>query len=147
MSKRPVGGQWPFGGRNKYRVSAPSERTYRGKTYDSKAERDYAAGVWALLGTEYLEIVEQPRLFLGVRENVYVPDFLLIPAAGEAHYVDVKGAETQKFAKDKRLYLEYGRLPLVIVARVKGRFVVRERIFPGRVLPAESELFTGRSPS
>jgi predicted nuclease of restriction endonuclease-like RecB superfamily len=132
-------------GKNKYGVSKPADRAFRGKTYDSKAERDYAEAVWMQLGTEYAEIVEQPRLFLGVRENVYVPDFLLIPLeGGEPHYVDVKGAETPKFAKDKRLYAEYGRLPLVIVARRGGRFYVKERIVPNREQPEHSDLFTGR---
>ena len=135
-------GRPPFG-RNKYQVSKPAERTFRGKVYDSKAERDYAARVWMLVGTEYLEVVEQPRICLGVRENVYVPDFLIIPAEGKPFYVDVKGAETPKFSKDKRLFAQYGRIPLVVIARKGMRFYERERIDPRGEAPDESELFGG----
>lgn len=115
---------------HKYRVAAPADRTYRGKVYDSKAERDYAEILWSLIGIEYAEIVEQPRICLGVRENVYVPDFLVIPMRDPPMYVDVKGMETAKFKKDKRLYATYGRLPLFIIVRKGKRFEVNEKIVP-----------------
>lgn len=134
--------------RHKYGVSDPGERTWNGRTYDSRAECVYAMGLWALLGIEYLEVLEQPRITLGLRECVYVPDFLVIEISGAAYYVDVKGVETPKFKRDRRLYRRYGRLPLVIVKKRRGGgFVVAERIEPKGERPDddESPLFGGAS--
>lgn len=109
--------------RNKYRVSPPDQRTWNGKVYASKAEMSYAVHLDSLIRAGHVtEVVEQPRVCLGIRENVYVPDFLVIVMhgnLGHAYYVDVKGAETQAFKKNVRLWRKYGRLPLRIVKRGK----------------------------
>jgi len=117
-------------GRNKYNVSKPEARTYAGKVYDSKAEMLYAQCLWERLrAADLLEVVEQPRIYLGVIENIYVPDFLVITPR-ESYYVDVKGVETPQFKKVKKLWAAYGRLPLKIVT-LKGQiFHVNEIILP-----------------
>ena len=114
--------------RNKYRVAAPTARTWNGKTYASKAEMLRAQ--WLAASTQFMEIVEQPRLWLGVRENVYVPDFLVIPRSGVPWYEDVKGVETTQFRKVKKLWAAYSRLPLRIIKLSKGVFEVVEIISP-----------------
>lgn len=123
---------------NKFGVAPKEERTFKGKVYASKAEAMYAAQL-ALdmdLG-EIVEVVEQPRLWLGVRENVYVPDFLVVPRLSDfegeryaplPYYVDVKGMETPQFRKIKTLWRIYGRLPLYVVKRERDRFVNAEII-------------------
>lgn len=118
--------------RNKYRVSAPAARTWNGKTYASKAEMLYAQELaLRLQAGELAEVVEQPRLWLGVPENVYQPDFLLIPF-GDAmpYYVEVKGVETPAFKRNKKLWKRYGRLALHVVKRKGSRFVTTETITP-----------------
>ena len=107
--------------RNKYKVSPPDERRFNGRTYGSKAEMYYAQQLYKLreIG-EVIEFVEQPRLWLGVPENVYVPDFFVVPKEGNCYFVDVKGVETQKFKRDKKLWASYGRIDLVIV-KCKGK--------------------------
>lgn len=91
---------------------------YRGQRYDSKAEAEFAQLLdTSLLAGEILEYVRQPVVRLGVPENVYRPDFLVIPRVGVPYYVDVKGVETAKFKRDKKLWSAYGRLALL----VKGR--------------------------
>lgn len=104
--------------RNKYHVAPADERRFNGRTYHSKAEMQYAKKLDAYLRAGLiLDYIEQPRVWLGVPENTYVPDFLVIPADETPYYVDVKGVETAKFRKDKKLWAAYGRLELRIVKR------------------------------
>lgn len=118
--------------RNKYRVAPPEQRHWNGKTYDSKAEMRRAVELHALLDVgHFAEIVEQPKLSLGVRENVYRPDFLLIPVDGHPYYEDVKGQETAKFKRDKKLWRRYGRLPLHVVMSRGSRFETVEVVEGG----------------
>lgn len=82
---------------------------------------------------ELIEVIEQPRLWLGVPENVYVPDFLCIPSpstGGTPYMVDVKGVETSAFKRNKKLWASYGRLDLHIVKRKGNSFVTTEVITP-----------------
>ena len=59
--------------------------------------------------------IRQPRFTLGVPENVYVSDFLVFENDGKAHAEDVKGMETPKFKRDKKLWLRYGPCQLGII--------------------------------
>jgi hypothetical protein len=114
---------------HKYSVAPKAERTWQGKTYGSKAEMLYSQLLnTLLLSGELLEIIEQPRLWLGVPENVYVPDFLVVPKTTLPHYVDVKGSETAKFKRDKKLWASYGRLDLHVVKRQNRGFKTTEII-------------------
>ncbi len=132
-------------GHNKYRVSPAAEREYNGKVYASKLEARYAAHLGMMVEAgEVIDFVEQPRLWLGVRENVYVPDFLVISwednrgngIRGEGiveapYYVDCKGVKTAKFKRDVKLWRRYGRLPLhIVVSDRKGGFRTDEVIEP-----------------
>lgn len=121
----------PFGNRNKYRVSPAEERRWNGRTYDSKAEMHYAQSLDLLIRAgEISAVVEQPRVTLGVPENEYRPDFLVIPRDERPYFVDVKGMETPAFKKNKRLWSAYGRLPLVVVKRKGKGWQVTEKIDP-----------------
>ena len=116
--------------RSKYNVAPAEDRRWNGRTYDSKAEMLYAIHLeeQRALGV-LIEIVAQPRIWLGVPENVYVPDFLVIPAGlVDPHYIDVKGAETPAFKKVKKLWKAYGRIPLKIVVQKGRSFVTAEII-------------------
>lgn len=119
--------------RNKYRVSAPDRRTFDGKTYASRAEMLYAQELdMRLRAGDLIEVVEQPRLSLGVRENVYVPDFLIVPAERDRpYYVDVKGVETPAFKRNKKLWARYGRLDLHIVKYKGSKFTTTEVVAGG----------------
>ena len=114
----------------KYKVAPPEERRAMGRTFSSKAEKEYALHLEAMVDNGIImDYVCQPRVWLGVHENVYVPDFLVIPVGASPHYVDVKGHETNKFKRDKKLWKAYGRWPLVIVkSSGKGKFETTERI-------------------
>ena len=119
--------------RSKYHTAPPSERRWQGRTYGSKAEMEYAKRLfWAREGGAIQDYVEQPRLWLGVPENKYVPDFLVV-ASDRSYYIDVKGIETAKFKRDKKLWASYGRLDLLIMKRVGvGQFVTTETILGGK---------------
>lgn len=105
---------------NKYGVSDSASRTFDGKVYDSKAEMLRAKQLRSYINMDLTyEVVEQPRVSLGCRENIYVPDFLVIGPNG-SHYEDVKGMETAAFKKNKKLWAKYGRLPLHILTRQRG---------------------------
>jgi hypothetical protein len=80
-----------------------------------------------------IDYICQPRVWLGVEENIYVPDFLVIPDGAVPHYVDVKGVETPKFKHDKKLWASYGRAALHIVKETSpAKFKTSEIIEGGR---------------
>lgn len=123
---------------SKYRA----QRTeYNGISYASKAEAARAMELDLLLRAgEIVEWIGQPTVRLGIPENVYRPDFLVIGKYSvhyrrQIHcaswYEDIKGMETPKFRRDKKLWKVYGRLPLHII---KGGKVV-EVITPERGTP------------
>ncbi|MEN1706397.1 MAG: DUF1064 domain-containing protein [Planctomycetota bacterium] len=123
--------------RDKYGVSPKAERTWRFKTYGSKAEMLYAqylADYAASVSLEYY-VREQPVFELGLPENRYVADFLIYHG-GSVHAIDVKGHETAKFKRDKKLWARYGpvidgnRVNLLVVVRRGSTFVTKE-IVPG----------------
>ncbi len=73
----------------------------------------------------------QPKFWLGVPENVYIPDFLVIhrpDARLQPWAIDVKGVETAKFKRDKKLWAKYSWLDLHIVKKKGTRFVTTEVI-------------------
>ena len=114
--------------RNKYNVSPAAERTWRGRTYASKAECEYARRLWSRFDTDVAEMIEQPRVTL-TEGFVYHPDFLVILNDGKVYFVDVKGRETQRFRDAKRLWAAHGRLPLQVVKRARsGGFETTEII-------------------
>lgn len=93
---------------------------YNGVKYASKAEavrarsldEDQKAGLvrwW----------IAQPTFRLGVPENVYRPDFLVVDRLGDIHAEDVKGVRTAKFNRDAKLWARYGPCPLHIRSRGK----------------------------
>jgi hypothetical protein len=97
-------------------------RRYNGILYASRAEAARAEELDLLVAAgELVWWIRQPTLYLGCAENVYRPDFLVIPVKGRPFFEDVKGVETQKFARDKKLWRSYGRLELRII---KGGSVV-----------------------
>lgn len=86
--------QWRNRGkRNKYHVADPDKRKWRGKTYASKGEMEYAQNLIEQMNAgNIVEIVEQPRIRLGP-DSVYVPDFLIMPTSGFPYFADFKGVE------------------------------------------------------
>lgn len=112
--------------RDKFGRVPPAQRRWNGRTYGSKAEMQYAQQL--ALDPDALVIIDQPKLRLGVAENVYVPDFFVLRESSGPEYVDVKGHETAKFKRDKKLWRQHGRVPLRIVR--DGRTV--EIIWPER---------------
>ena len=88
--------------------------TYLGERYDSKAEAAYAAYLDVLEGLgECVVLMRHPRFKLGCPENVYEADFL-VEFGRWLIVIDVKGTETPKFRKDRKLWSRYGKLPLRI---------------------------------
>lgn len=134
---------------NKYKVSAPEHRTYRGKVYDSKAEMRYRRDILdpQLLAGETLCVLDQPRVVLAVNDATnailtaagidfaYKPDFLVIRRDGPAYFVDVKGVETDRFRQAASLWRDFGPMPLMIVKLTGKEFTTSEVIQRGRRLP------------
>lgn len=108
----------------------------RDRSYPSKAEAEYAEILFGLKEAGHIiEIIEQPRTELGVPENIYRPDFFVVWTNGDLSFIDVKGKETAKFRKDKKLWQKYGRLPLQIVRKKGKKFVVDETVDPRPMEP------------
>lgn len=110
-------------GASKYRAV---RTTFNGISYPSKAEAARAEYLtWAAERGHILWWIGQPKFRLGCAENVYQPDFLVVMKSG-VHVEDVKGMETQKFRRDRRLWKRYGPCPLWVI---KGKHV--EIVAPG----------------
>lgn len=119
--------------RGKYRVAPVGRRTWRGRVYASMAEMEHAQ---RLHGDPTVRLVlEQVPLRLGVVENKFVPDFFVLHTDGRWEFVEVKGHETAKFRRDKKLWKAYGPGPLRIVR--DGRTV--EVIEPERAEGTDDE--------
>ena len=103
----------------KYKVSPPDERRALGRTFGSKAEMKYALALEEMVKKELIvDYICQPKVWLGVPEYTYTPDFLVVPNQADdkqAYYVDVKGVETQSFKRHKKMWAQHGRLKLIIV--------------------------------
>ena len=126
---KPAGGRPPRG-RSKYKAV---KATYRGLHYDSRAEAAYAK--WldrnrdnpVITNGQVLWWVKAPTFHLGVPENVYRPDFLVVVRENvkiseglwspdtTIYLDDVKGKETPKFRRDKKLWASYGPTMLRVV--------------------------------
>lgn len=88
---------------------------YNGIRYDSRSEATYAALLDSKVAAgSVLWWVRAPTFHLGCPENTYRPDFLVVTREG-VYLVDVKGRETAKFRRDKKLWAAYGPAPLKIV--------------------------------
>jgi len=108
----------PFGRPTKYK-NVPV--IYDGQRYDSKAEAGRAYVLDELVRALVIRYyVRQPKFLLGCVENVYRPDFHVIAKNGDTWVEDVKGMETPKFKRDKKLWAAYGPCPLHVV---KGKRV------------------------
>lgn len=116
---------------NKYNVAPAEQRVFQGRTYASKAEKEYAQVLWDMRRAgKLLVLIEQPTLWLGVPENVYRPDFFVIQD-GEPRFIDVKGVETPAFRKVKKLWKTYGQCHLYIIKKSGKKFVIQEVIEGG----------------
>lgn len=108
----------PFSRAPKYKAQPV---TYAGERYDSKAEAAYAKWLDTVERAEQtVVLMRHPRFKLGCTENVYEADFLVIMDK-VLHVIDVKGSETPKFKRDKKLWARYGKLPLR-VAKLKLKY-------------------------
>lgn len=115
--------------RGRIRVAPKAARTYRGVTYASKAERDYARHLAALKRKGVVtDVQRQVRVKLTEAEIVYIPDFLVTFADGRVEYHEVKGMETDSWKVKKKLWTRYGPGVLVVIKKRGDAFVETERI-------------------
>lgn len=109
--------------------------TFRGRRFDSRAEAAYAKILQLrLMRGSLITVVCQPAIDLGDHPTEYlryIPDFLVVPMNGMAHYVDVKGKETAKFRDVRKWWHVHGPADLVVVRLERGTFIVSE-IIQGR---------------
>jgi hypothetical protein len=107
----------------KYRAVAT---TYNGVRYASRAEARRAAELDSLVKVGLIRYwVGQPTLRLGCPENVYRPDFHVVDIDGRTWFEDIKGMETSKFKRDKKLWAAYGPADLRVI---RGKMV---EVVPG----------------
>ena len=115
--------------RNKYNVSKPSERSYKGRIYDSKAEMLYAQRLDLLIKAgEVLDFVDQPKVHIS-GDLWYRPDFFVVESE-QAYYVDVKGVVTDGFRKIVQAWPARHGFPLRIIKR-KGKGFETVQIIDG----------------
>lgn len=108
--------------------SGRERRTFKGRTYDSIVEMEYAMVLDGLLNDGHLVVViPQPIVQLG-EDFTYRPDFFVMnysQASHNGHFIDVKGREDKRFPQTKRLWKKYGRLDLHIVSRTSTGFTTK----------------------
>jgi Protein of unknown function (DUF1064) len=91
---------------------------YDGFRYASKAEAAYACWLDGEQAKGKISwYLRQPRFSLGCPENAYVADFLVV-YSGCVVIDDVKGTETPKFKRDRKLWAKYGPTTLRVVKPV-----------------------------
>jgi hypothetical protein len=91
---------------------------YDGVRYDSVAEARRARVLDLMVEARQVKLwIGQPTFRLGCPENRYRPDFFVVMADGSVHAEDVKGMETSKFRRDRRLWASYGPCPLWVLAK------------------------------
>tara|TARA_B100001059_G_scaffold76184_1_gene73761 strand:- start:7718 stop:8104 length:387 start_codon:yes stop_codon:yes gene_type:complete len=126
--------------RNKHNVSPSEQRRSLGRTFDSKAEKEYAERLQLLLDSGVIAEFncQVPVHCLGCPENKFKPDFLVIPSPEDGrfpYYVEVKGFETPQWKTTKTLWEAYGRLELVVVKKRGKDFYEYETITPKAMKP------------
>lgn len=105
--------------RGKFNVAPKEDRKFLGRTWDSKAEMLYAQELDLMKrGGAILAYAIQPLVILS-GDVRYRPDFLVIEKE-DAYYVDVKGAETERFRVIKQLWPTTQALQLRIVKRKRS---------------------------
>lgn len=110
--------------KSKYRVAPPDQRRAFGRTYASKAEKEYAEWLYRAVALREVRLVlEQVSVWLGVPENTYRPDFFVVNGDGSHEFIDVKGVETAAFRRIVRLWESYGPCGLRIVKKKGKQFV------------------------
>lgn len=101
---------------------------YQGIRFDSQAELARWKVLEAKLAAGVIKFLyPHPRFRLGVPENVYVADSLVVDADGCVRVEDVKGSETAKFRKDRRLWKAYGQCDLWVIKGKKVEVITPER--------------------
>jgi len=94
---------------------------YTGVWYASKAEAKRAAHLDAMVtGGTVRFWMRQVKFRLGLPENVYIVDFVVVPRDGQlgtgiVRAEDVKGHMTDKFKRDIKLWRAYGPCPLWLI--------------------------------
>lgn len=97
---------------NKYGAK-PTE--YNGVRYASKAEAQRARVLDQEQADGFINWwIGQPKFRLGCPENIYVGDFLVVSPEG-TRVEDVKGVETSKFKRDRKLWARYGPCDLWLI--------------------------------
>lgn len=111
---------------NKYRA-VPT--IYNGVRYASKSEAARAKVLDQLQASGVIKFwIGQPKFRLGVPENVYIADALVVTNDGAVRVEDVKGVESPKFRRDKSLWRAYGPCDLVIIRNGKvAEIIVPEK--------------------
>lgn len=100
--------------RSKYRAVRTE---YNGVMYDSRFEAARAAELDALQANGVIRWwLAKPKFRLGLAENIYVADALVIDHLGE-WAEDTKGVDTPKFLRDVKLWRRFGPCELHIVRR------------------------------
>jgi hypothetical protein len=107
---------------NKYSVSDPSQRTYGGRLYASKAEMAKAQELDMLVNAGIVERWDaQVRYPLHApnkkRVGFYVLDFRVHYTDGRIEHIDVKGAETAMFRWKRKHWEAETGLKLIVVKR------------------------------
>ena len=97
---------------------------YNGVRYASKSEARRAAELDLKIKAGQIRWwIGQPKFRLGVPENVYTADFLVIGMDGQVWAEDVKGVETAKFRRDAKLWAAYGPCPLHVIGSRAVRII------------------------
>jgi len=111
--------------RNKFNVAPVNRRTYKGRTYDSRAEMLYAQHLDLLVRSgDVVDYCDQPKVHIS-GDLWYRPDYLVLEP-DDAYYVDVKGVMTDGFRKVMAAWPARTGLPLRVIKHQRGKFITTE---------------------
>jgi hypothetical protein len=118
--------------RSKYNVAPKDQRTWRGRTYDSKAEMEYAQLLYELFVCGSVKVfIPQPCVQL-TEDHAYRPDFFVQWDDGTIDFIDIKGVMTAASKKHVAMWRKYGPCDLVITKKRGDRFFDEMTVEGGR---------------
>lgn len=105
--------------------------SYKGVSYASKTERDYASRLDAMRIEGLVRWWQRAGpVYLGSPVHKYTPDFFVVYSSGKMAFIDTKGVEDREFKKHLRGWELFGPCRLVVVKR-NGKSWSSSRVVEG----------------
>jgi len=126
--------QTPTRHKNKY--NARPQVGFDGVRYDSKIEREMADILFCLKKAGDIKTyVSKPTKTTFPCGITWKIDFLVIQNDNKQYYLEVKGFATRDYALKLRSYKYHRPLPLFVIGKKNGHWIVKDKVDTGGIDP------------